>query len=185
MALILGIIASSIQKTAPGAYESIATFNVTSTTSSITFSSIPSTYKQLQIRYSARNTNSGITDLNMTFNGDTGGNYNKLWVFTFDGGGPYTSTSFNSSGVSLGYTYGNDSGVFNAGVVDIIDPASTSKAKTFHYLTGNEKVSTGTTTMVSGSGHWNNTVNAINSITLAASNFAANSRIALYGIKGE
>ena len=167
----------------PGAYESIATINIASTTNSVTFSSIPSTYKHLQIRYSARNVNAGINDLYVSFNGGSNGPYSKHWLFTFDGAGPYTSTSFNDAQISVGYTTGNGGSFFATGIVDIYDYQSTSKNKTISYLTGNEKPSTGTKTLIVGGGAWFNT-SAINSLTMSTSDFAANSTIALYGIKG-
>jgi len=80
---VLGIVASQISGHlfAPsGAYESIATTTVGSGgASTITFSSIPSTYTHLQIRSINRNTRglSGmVATLAMSFNSDvTAGNY--------------------------------------------------------------------------------------------------------------
>ena len=54
------------------AFESIATFSPTSG-SSVTFNSIPSTYKHLQIRYAI--TTSAYADIRFRINGDTGSNY--------------------------------------------------------------------------------------------------------------
>ena len=81
MAPILGIYASQISGHlfAPsGAYDSIATTTVgAGGASSITFSSIPSTYTHLQVRITAKG-NRGIVIENayLTFNGDSGTNYN-------------------------------------------------------------------------------------------------------------
>jgi len=50
MTPILGILASSRPAAAAGDYESIATASGTGSNDEITFSSIPSTYKHLQIR---------------------------------------------------------------------------------------------------------------------------------------
>lgn len=165
------------------AFESIATQTLGSNATSITFSSIPSTYKHLQIRYSGRQTGSGITDITLTFNSDgTSGNYSKHWLFTFDGGGPYTSSG-GSTPISLGYLYGGDSGVMSSGIIDVLDYQNSNKYKTVKYLTGNEKSSTQTTTVVIGSGAWYSS-NAINSLTLSCSTIEAGSTFALYGIEG-
>lgn len=177
---ILGVLASSVQK-AVESFDSIATQTLSSNTTNITFSSIPSTYKDLHVRYVAKNINSGITDVALTFNGDGAGNYSKSWIFTFDGAGPYESG--NDSSISLGYTAGNDSGVFGAAMIDIPDYASTNKNKTCTYLTGNEKSSANTTTLIIGAGQWRSTA-AISSLTLSCATFATGSRFELYGIKG-
>jgi hypothetical protein len=48
---ILGILASAITgNLVTSSYESIATFNITTSTPSVTFSSIPQTFTHLQIR---------------------------------------------------------------------------------------------------------------------------------------
>ncbi len=177
---ILGVLASSVQK-AVESFDSIATQTLSSDTTNITFSSIPSTYKDLHLRYVAKNINSGITDVGLTFNGDGASNYSKSWIFTFDGGGPYESG--NDSSISLGYTAGNDTAVYGAALIDIPDYAVTTKNKTITYLTGNEKSSGNTTTLVIGAGQWKSTA-AISSITLSCGTFATGSTFELYGIKG-
>lgn len=164
------------------AYESIATVTLGSNATSVTLSSIPTGYKDIQIRYSAKNTGAGITDAYLTINGDGGGNYNKHWIFTFDGQGPYNST--NETALSLGYTYGSDANVYVSGKIDIPDYASTSKLKTLRYFNGNEKTSgaNGTSTIVWGSGLWRNTA-AITSVTITSATMVAGSTFELYGIK--
>jgi hypothetical protein len=165
----------------PGDFESISTQYVSSDTTSVTFSSIPNTFTHLQLRYNARKTTSGITDLIMTFNGESG-NASKHWVFSFDGAGPYISAVSNGS-ISLGYLYGDDSGVMSSGIIDILEYKSTAKYKTAKYFSGNDKNSGGTANLVYGSGMWMNT-SAINSITLSCSTIKAGSHFALYGIRG-
>ena len=71
---ILGIMASQISGhlyDGPyGAYDSLATVTLSSTTSSITFAGIPAGYKHLQIRMMVQtNRSSGVgDDIGMTFN---------------------------------------------------------------------------------------------------------------------
>jgi hypothetical protein len=55
---LLGVYAQGV--VAGGAYESIATVTATGTESTITFSSIPSTYQHLQIRALSRDTFTAI-----------------------------------------------------------------------------------------------------------------------------
>jgi hypothetical protein len=179
---ILGVLASSVQK-AVESFDSIATQTLSSSVTSVTFNSIPSTYKDLHVRYVGKKVDSGITDINLTFNGDGGSNYSKSWIFSFDGAGPYESGS--DSGLSLGYMAGTpDSGVFGAGIIDIPDYASTNKNKTCTYLTGNERSSSNTTTLIIGAGQWRSTA-AISSLTLSCGpGFASGSTFEIYGIKG-
>ena len=63
-----------------GAYELISTTILSTTATSVTFSSIPSTYKHLQIRYIARATTGGVANFTMTFNGTSSGySYHGLY----------------------------------------------------------------------------------------------------------
>ena len=67
-----------------GAYESIATFTGNGTASSYTFSSIPQTYKSLQLRIFGSSSAAG-TDFRHTsirFNSDSGSNYVKHSIST-------------------------------------------------------------------------------------------------------
>jgi hypothetical protein len=83
MSLILGILDSGGVAAGGGtAYESIATVTVGGGgSSSIEFTSIPSTYTHLQIRGIGTCTrNIGTMDLNTTFNSDTGANYSRHYL---------------------------------------------------------------------------------------------------------
>lgn len=79
----LGILASQISGhlASPTSYESIATVTVgAGGSSSISFSSIPSTYKHLQLRGIVRTTDTSAAAsdgnyIGIRFNGDTGANY--------------------------------------------------------------------------------------------------------------
>jgi hypothetical protein len=170
-----------------GAYDSIATTTVgAGGSSSITFSSIPSTYTHLQLRILFRSTRSQTGDYTaMQFNSDTGSNYSYHGL-----GGDGAST------VAFGYATQTfmdverasaataTSGVFGVAVIDILDYANTSKYKTMRSLGGFDNNGSGEIYLTSGS--WQNT-NAVNAITLKAqggtSNFAQYSSFALYGIK--
>lgn len=176
---------------APGpAYDALATTTLSATTSSITFAGIPSGYKHLQIRYIARtdmSSGGAWSPINVRFNSDTAANYT---VHTLGGQGAsafsegYTSQTGMTGGFGAASTNATNS--FGAGVIDILDYASTTKNKTIRILNGVENNGSGIAVLQSGS--WMST-SAINSITLGlygstnGSNYLANTQFALYGVK--
>ena len=186
---LAGIIASSGGAAAGGDYESIATYTLGSAQSTVTFSSIPSTYQHLQIRMMTRNTTSNTYNSWFKFqvNGDTGANYSEH-ALTGNGtsASGYAATSNNS--VDLFYNPGPDAatGIFGVSIIDFLDYANTNKNKTIRILNGTDiNISTTRLGVQLASAAWLNT-SAINSITFTGSNgnFAQYSSFALYGIKG-
>lgn len=184
MAPILGIIASQQPgHIATGSFESIAT--VTPSGSDVTFSSIPSTYKHLQIRAIAKTTrnDASVDTMYFRFNGDTGSNYN---VHTFSADGS-SVTSSSYPGTTIWGTWSltdaqSQANTFSPVIFDIIDYADTNKYKTTKSLGGSDKNGSGGTGQFSGL--WRNTA-AITSIRIfAEGNFVSGSSFALYGIKG-
>lgn len=187
MTPILGIIASS-SYVLPNSFESIATINPGGTTTA-TFSSIPSTYKHLQIRIMSRNTNTPTSEfgnIDMRFNGDTAANYSD---HVLSGDGSTVSTQANFSGRSvIGITCnpcsGNPANEYGVAIVDILDYADTNKYKTVRALRGGDFNGSGSVGITSG--NWRST-SAINSITLlsyGSTTYSSYVSIALYGIKG-
>lgn len=175
MSPILGIFAS--QGRVSTSYESIQTVTTTGNVTSITFSSIPSTYKHLQIRLSYQDTASDNS--NMRFNSDTGNNY--AWHELFGqgssaGAGAASSVSF----MKVAYTDGGRPGV---AVIDILDYANTNKNKVMRSLCGADNNGSGY--ILLRSGLWAST-SAITSVTIYPNSGAitANSIFALYGIRG-
>jgi hypothetical protein len=188
MAPILGIYASQISGHLfgpTGAYDSIATTTVgAGGASSVTFSSIPSTYTHLQIRAIGKDSTTGTGDLRWNFNGDTAANYSFHWL-TGDG-------STASAGGFGGTSYGNvnnwasgsgQTNQFSVTVIDILDYANTNKFKTGRALSGRDNNGSGVVDFASMS--WRNTA-AITSINLylTTGNLAQYSQFALYGVKG-
>jgi hypothetical protein len=175
------------------AYESISTVTVgAGGTGSISFSSIPITYKNLQIRVLAQTNRGtyGIDEAKITFNSDSGANYAYHTLYG-DGSsatsGALTSSNYMLSGSgNFGTTTGSNWG---SCVTDILDYANTSKYKTLRSLGGAD--ANGTVGGIGGrvslvSGLWQNTA-AISTITLVPANgssFSQYSSFALYGIKG-
>ncbi len=115
-----------------GAFESIASVTG-SGGNELTFSSIPSTYKHLQIRGIYKDTETGgfVTDMKIRFNSDSGFNYSWHNIFAT---GSAVSASGNASMASIqvesaGYA-GATSGIHGVSIVDIHDYSNTSRNKT-------------------------------------------------------
>lgn len=168
-------------------YESIATVTVGSGgSSSISFSSIPSTFKHLQIRAINRSTRANnFGYCIMSFNGDTTP-ANYFWGHNLVGSGStaYADTFGSSAGI-VNQIPGNNQGasMFGGTVIDVLDYQNTNKNKTVRTLNGHDFNGSGY--MIFSSGLWMSTT-AISSITItdAYANLAQYSKFALYGIKG-
>jgi len=176
---------NSVTPVSPSSYESIATATPTSG-NTVTFSSIPSTYKSLQLRISYTGTANVV--LRARFNGDTTvGNYTTHQLGG-DGIGVYASGQDiagllpivgTMAGIGTVATYPN------LGIVDIIDYTSTTKYKTVRSFNGGDANSTSSGNVNLASGLWINTaaINSIAVVTLGGS-YATGSVLSLYGIKG-
>ena len=184
---LIGIIASSGGGAAAGDYESISTVTVgAGGAASVTFSSIPSTYQHLQVRFIARISTSDTAENTwLQFNGDTGSNYS--WHF-LDGNGSSASSGGAASGTRIiaGRAGAANSGsnIFGANVLDVLDYASTNKNTTARILGGIDRNGDGNIRLDSGA--WLNTA-AVTSLTITpttSNNFVQYSSFALYGIKG-
>jgi hypothetical protein len=190
---ILGIYASQISGHlfAPsGAYDSIATTTVgAGGSSTITFSSIPSTYQHLQLRYIARDTlgAADVTGLLLRFNSDSGTNYTRHYLLA-DGSAVYAGAGTSRTSINGGLVLsgGGPASVFAAGVIDVLDYANTNKYKTYRVLDGVDTNGTSPPGYVDfESALWLST-SAVTSITitLPSGNYAQYSQFALYGIRG-
>lgn len=177
----LGLFTSS----ALTSYESISTTTISSTTSDITFSSIPSTYKHLQFRIIMRSAKTvhNWEGIRLRFNGATT-NYAAHLVLFETGltAGSYGYTSITSMPVGYLNTNGSTTSAFGAGIVEIPDYSSTTKNKMFLSQLGGVPNSTYGS---AATGLYMST-SAISSVTFftdSGSGFTANTSIALYGIK--
>ncbi len=186
---ILGVIASSKLTAVAGDFESIATVTVGGGGSSvITFSSISSTYKHLQLRMLLRGDRAANTDdIKIQFNNDTGSNYADHILFGDGTVGVYNQNPFDMIYSYQGMPSANTTAsTFYAGIMDILDYSSTVKYKTTRWFQGWDWNSNSTGAVELTSGLWRSTT-AISTITVApryGSNFVQYSQIALYGIKG-
>lgn len=176
------------------AFESIASATGTGSSGTITFSSIPSTYQHLQIRYNAKDTSVAIgSNLNIQFNADSNNSY---YYHSLIGDGSAASATNSgglnnriviSEGVSASQTSSpNMANIMGVGIIDIHDYANTSKYKVVRHLTGMDaNFATTEASIRLTSANWNST-SAINEIKLyLTTNFwTTSSTFALYGIKG-
>lgn len=170
------------------AFELISTTVLGSAQASVTFtnSGTWAPYKHLQIRVTARSTNTGAGNdgLWLQLNGDTGSNY--AWHRLEGNGstvpsGAGTSTTWMLQGLAARASQG--SGIFSAAIIDLLDAFGT-KNKTVRSLNGS--VTTANPSVALGSGVWLST-SSLTSATLkpdAGFSFDTGSRFSIYGIKG-
>jgi hypothetical protein len=162
----------------PSTYEPIATQTLGSTASTVTFSSIPSTYTDILLIQSSRLNTAAHTRLQ--FNGDTATNYSSTILYgtgTTAGSGRYTNV------VGISYGASDEQGAastYNVGQWNIQNYAN---ANTFKTVLIN--ISNPLAEKTVGAGLWRNTA-AISSIVLTPTNSAIyqiGSTFTLYGIK--
>lgn len=172
---------NSVTPASPVSFESIATVTAAGSSTTASFTSIPSTYKHLQIRarFSAAATSGSVF---IQANGDTGSNYAVHRLY-----GNGSAAAANAS-TSTGYPALNAAVNLSAAypsslIIDIHDYASTTKNKTMRAIYGlDTNSSVGEIDLTSVL--WMST-SAINRIDIfAGTNFTSGSTFSLYGIKG-
>ena len=184
---IPGIIASSYPRVS-GAFESIATVTASGSTSTITFSSIPSTYQHLQIRYLANSGRAvnGQESILVRLNGDSGTNYARHFLLG-DGTSATASGNASQTAAIVVAACGLDAPTMSVGVIDIHDYSSTTKNKTIRSFVGVD-FNSGTTEsrVFLNSALWMNTaaVSSISFTTNTGSNWTTATTFALYGFIG-
>jgi len=165
----------------PGNFDSIATFTVSSSPqTSFDFTSIPSTFTHLQLRYTARNTSENRF-VRIRFNNDT--TASNYFYHVANGTGSTITAGYENNamyGPRVNSTTSTDA--FGIGIVDILDYRNTSKNTTIRGYGGFDRNGAGDIDFLGGV--WMNT-SAITSIQLDAvvGNYAQYSQFALYGIK--
>ena len=173
---ILGIIASSITgNLVTSSYESIATTTVgAGGASSISFNSIPSTYKHLQVRGLHKQSTTGAW-ATIELNSDTtAGNYTYHRLY---GDGTGTAAESNASLNRIFTSYPNWGSI----VIDVLDYTNTNKYTTIRTLSGWDGNGSGEVNFISNL--WKNTA-AVTTLTINLSSFVQYTHFALYGIKG-
>ncbi len=155
-------------------YEPINTQTISSTQTSITFSSIPSTYTDLVLILDTISASSG-DDGRLRFNGDTGSNYSSTQIFS--NGTAVSNRNSNQTSMRLF----NDlySTTRSIGIAHIMNYSNTNVSKTVLSRFGTGNISVGTFV-----GLWRNTA-AITSLSVVhtGSGYASGSTFTLYGIK--
>jgi hypothetical protein len=154
-------------------YIALATVTLGSTTGSVSFSSIPATYRDLILVFSGIST--AETGVTMRFNSDSGSNYPYVIM---DGYGSGSGSSFGGTDSSVNVA------VINTGIslarLQIMDYAQTDKHKTV--LASVNAAAAGY--VRTAAARWANT-NAINTIALAPTggrSFTSGSTFSLYGV---
>jgi hypothetical protein len=189
---ILGTYASQFSSKPFGSFESIQTVTVgAGGSSSISFTSIPSTYKHLQIKGIAKETTSAgpqTLDMFVKFNSSSSG-YKSHYL---SGNGTSATAGVGGGGATDAfYCYGasyrevSATSTFGVSIIDIHDYASTTKNKTARAFAGCNFNSASTDQYFGlSSGLWADT-SAITSIVITPNDtFKENTTFALYGIKG-
>jgi len=169
-------------------YTSLQTVTVGSGgASSITFSSIPSGYSHLQIRYSVLASQLG-QNLVARFNGDSTTSYFAGHRLTGDGANAAAGAYSTDNAIILSNGAGTNA-LANAptiGIIDILDYSNTSKNKTLRMLFGYDTNGAGTGNNYQGvgmqSGLWMST-SAITSIVMTSATLNQYSSFALYGVR--
>jgi len=181
---LLNIISGSLSvgvTPSTNSYESIATVTVGSGgTATISFTSIPSTYKHLQVRFIARTNRAATSDvLLINPNGSASTNGHYLY-----GEGSSASSGTGTGYVGWGTGTSATASVFSVGVIDILDYADTNKNKVVRSLAGYDNNGSGEIALFSD---LQTSTTALSSFTITSQNaasFVQYSHFALYGIKG-
>jgi hypothetical protein len=169
----------------PGSYYSIATTTVgAGGASSISFTSIPSTYTHLQVRCIMRSAGASA-NLTMQINGDTTNNYTYHVLY-----GDGSAVTASGAGTGLPYNFtgymptsGGTANAFGTAVTDILDYANTSKYKTTRSLTGADMNGSGLVELASGLWLSTSAITQLDfKVSNGGSNFAQYSSFALYGV---
>lgn len=147
-------------------YTPLATVTLGTTATSVTFSSIPATYRDLIFVFDGAS--SGATFGRIQFNGDTGSNYSNVYI---KNNGSQTITGDNIFFAELQTTRNNS-------INQIMDYSATDKHKAVLH-----RSNAPTAHVIANAARWANTA-AITSIRvfLGGGNFTTGSRFDLYGI---
>ena len=163
----------------PSDYEWISTTLVSSSTATVTFSSIPQTYKHLQVRATVNG--GSASEIQVKYNG---------LATTFQDHTMGTNSTATSAGNAYVYTYirgfesGSDANNFAAGILDILDYTNANKRSVVRMLTG-YSLNSSNNQLNMRSGFNPTSIGAITTLAFThGANFNAGTRFSLYGILG-
>ena len=188
MTPILGIMASGMSGNlwAPGKdFDSIATGTGTGSSGTISFTSIPQTYRHLQIRWMGRGSSADNNiDMYCWLNGNTSqANYTK---HALRGNGATATAS--GSAASAQPIMGNptaanlNADMMGVGIIDILDYRDTNKYKTQRAITGEDENGAGNVWLFSSVFMNSSAVTQID-LQTQTGNWTTDSTFALYGVK--
>ena len=158
-------------------YEPLATNTLSSTASSVTFSSISGSYTDLILVASVGS--ASAEDLRLRFNSDTGSNYSTTMLYG-TGSAAGSARRSSDSSITAGFYWGGLSSTLNALIIHIMNYSNATTYKTV--LTRANNAAQEVDAFV---GLWRST-SAITSVTLLPNNsasFASGSTFTLYGVK--
>lgn len=161
-------------------YTPIATKTLTSAATSITFSDIPQTFRDLIVISSAQNGTGSSIGFRMRLNGDTGSNYISSTLF-------FGAASPSAFGATADHMFSNATGTgadrFNNFQLNVMDYSATDKHKSIlklsHYF--------GAVTFVETSAfRYTNTaaITSVSVFTSVTNGLKIGSSVSLYGIAG-
>lgn len=192
---------NSITPTPPieGAYDALAVVTLSSSASSVTFNSIPSGYKHLQIRAVHRNAGTGTQGFTgQRLNNDSTSSYSIHQITGTGASTPVVVGAASQTGIlwNSGTFYYNSfsssatANCFAVSVYDYLDYANTSKNKAIRAIEGHEMSNNDGNSRVQTLSAMFMRVAAISAISFScwdengtASSFIAGSKFALYGVK--
>lgn len=167
----------------------ISAQTLTSASSTVTFSSIPQTFTDLQLVISTRTTGSADPSIRIRINGDSGANYSYIALYgngvspgSFTQAAPSSGNTFLNAGYSVNSTSGSN--IFSNNYIYFTNYASSNK-KSWTVDSVNENNGTDVLDSFFG-GLWNST-SPINSLVLSqqTDNYAAGSSFYLYGVSSD
>ena len=164
-------------------YESIATVTVGAGGSSYAeFTSIPNTYKHLQVRAIARSSSGGYAGV--TFNSDTSSNYASHELL---GNGSSASAAAYTSRADIplmASATSSGTSIFTGFVIDVLDYANTNKYKTLRSLEGYDANGSGYVQLQSGLWQSTSAISTLKITCAYGQSWQQYSSFALYGVKG-
>jgi hypothetical protein len=159
-------------------YTALATVTLGSSASSVTFSSIPATYRDLILVFNGTVTG-GNGGANMRLNGDTGSNYPFVFMRNVNNTPASEAATESRIPITVSTTTANTRIQSNA---TIMDYSATDKHKTTLVRSGYTEPTTSTMVEATAS-RWANTA-AVTSLLIytTANNFSTGSTFSLYGV---
>jgi hypothetical protein len=154
-------------------YTPLATVTLGASASSVTFSSIPATYRDLILVADLILSSSNSQQIRVRLNADTGSNYSFVNMLA-------TTSAISQSGTTTGIRIGHGfSGSRSSHILNLMDYSATDKHKT-----GIARGDNAANRVEALANRWANTsaVTSMSAVVEDASNFASGSTFSLYGV---